>query len=165
MDRTLNGLGGILLGGWGSFVKRPPPRCQLEVTTSGLVAYLDKLTSFMFGWFKAGLFSNDFVPKLGSTIADVVPASFSGYDGERLLYGWTNAAMYGVRAKSFGTPLVWQHDGGPVNNQIFGYYVVDQSGILAFAERFCDGPFDVDRAGRKLTINPTFSTKNEREED
>lgn len=162
---TLLATGGILMGGQGSFRQGKGHRCQLEVTAEGLKDFLNKLTGYMTGWFKVGLYQNDHEPALDDDVGMYSPCTFSGYDGPQLVYGWTLAAMYGVRAKSFATELVWQHDGGPIGNDVWGYYVTDPSGTLKFAERFCDGPFAVERLGRKIKIAPTFATKNEREED
>jgi len=165
VDNGYFGTCGLRAGGQGKWGKAPGPRCQLEVTSAGLMEYLNKLTGYMKGWFKIGLYVNDHVPKLTDTISLYQQANFSGYQGAMLLYGFGQATMFGVRAKSVATTVVWTHDGGPIANDVYGYFVVNNKGILAFAERFCDGPFTVDRAGRSVKVKPVFSTKNEREED
>ena len=154
---------GVRIGGQGEWETRPAKRCQLEVVSFGLKVFLDKLTTFMENWYECGLYQNDRQPLLDDTIADYVQANFSGYLDRQVLTGWTTAAMVGPRAKSSATQLVWKHDGGPVSNLIYGYYVTDKLGNLVFAERFCDGPFEVDRAGRAIRLTPVFSAQNQRE--
>jgi len=139
-------------------------RCQLEVVRGGLSSYLKELTNLMTGWFQVGLFANDRLPLLDDLVGDYIPCDFSGYNGLRLFYGWSAPVASGVFSMSSASPIVWAHDGGPINNLVYGYYVLDRFGVLAFAERFCDGPFVLDRAGRKLVITPTFRASNEREE-
>jgi len=165
VDKTFFATGGIRLGGQGTWRKGPAPRCRLEIVTAGLTEYLDRLTLYMTGWFAIGLFQNDREPKLDDAVGNYQEATFSGYSGSKLLYGWTNAAMRGVRAKSFATPLIWKHNGGPIANDVYGYFCINNVGALAFAERFCDGPITVDRRGRSVNLTPMFSAKNEREED
>jgi len=155
--------GGLRIGGQGSWYTTPGERCQLEVVTAGLLAFAENLTTLMWGWYQLGLYQNDHKPVLGDTIAAYAPCDFSGYDGLRLIYGWTTPAISGVYAVSTALAISWMHNGGSVINDVWGYYVVDRGGILQFAERFCDGPFVIDRYGRRFTLSPTFRVSNERE--
>jgi hypothetical protein len=136
----------------------------MEIVSVGLVQFLNNLTSLMTGWFSVGLFQNKWTPRLADNLGAVVPADFPGYNGLRLLYGWTAGAMFGVRARSHADDIKWVHDGRPGTNDIYGYYVVNKAGALAFAERWCDGPFTIDRKGRSIKLTPQFEAKNERED-
>ncbi len=86
-----------------------------------------------------GLMQNAGPAQTDWTIANITPATFSGYLGPILLTAWSAAAMVGDRAVTQAAPVQWIHDGGPVNNWITGYYVLDGNGKLAWVE-FRDGP-------------------------
>lgn len=155
--------GGGESNGEGEWFNDDSHRCELTMQTNGLQQALDAVTSLQFGAWAAGLYQNDRVPKRGDVLSQYVPATFSGYVGTKRLYGWTPAGMAGKRARSTGDRLKWMHDGGTMANWIYGYYVVDLSGKLTYAERFCDGPFLIDRAGRALQLDPAFTARNENE--
>jgi hypothetical protein len=69
--------------------------------------------------------------------------------------------VVGYKARSTAPEIVFRHNGGPVTNLIYGYTVTDITGVLLFAERFCDGPVMMDREGRKLHLVPSFELQNE----
>jgi len=101
----------------------------------GILTELDLMTTRWDGIRFVGLFQNDLTILRTTTIAQIEPATFSGYVGLRPLQGWTPAALVGERAVSRAAPVTWTHDGGAAANWICGYYVVDPSGNLVWAER------------------------------
>jgi len=156
--------GGADGGGQGTFFHGPGDLCLLEVMQPELLRLVTLITTDWFAGHKVGLYQNDFNPRLNSTIANVVPCNFSGYDGLRLLYFLTPSFMGGVRAIRLAQEYIWQHDGGAIDNWVYGYYVVDLSGNLVVAERFCNGPFNMNTARRSFKLTPMFWVKNERQE-
>jgi len=151
-------------GGQGQFFHGPVDFCLLEVVEPKLLEIVRSITTDWFASHRVGLFKNDLNPRLTTTIANVVPCDFSGYDGLRLLYFLTPEFMSGVRAMRLAQEYVWQHNGGPIDNLVYGYYVVDLAGQLALAERFCDGPFNMNVSRRSFKLTPMFWVKNERKE-
>lgn len=151
-------------GGQGTFSHDPSNDCLLEVMSPELLRLVSLITTDWFAGHKVGLYQNDFNPRLDSTIANVVPCNFSGYDGLRLLYFFSPSFMSGIRATRLAQEYVWQYDGGPITNWVFGYYVVDLAGNLTIAERFCNGPFAMDQPLRQFKLTPLFWVKNERKE-
>jgi len=158
------GSGGGDGGGQGTFAHDPGDLCLLEVVQPELLRLVTQITTDWQAGHSVGLFQNDFNPRLNSTIANVVPCNFSGYDGVRLLYFLSPAFMAGIRAARLAQEYVWTHSGGPVDNWVYGYYIVDLSGALILAERFCDGPFRMNIARRQFKLTPLFWVKNERQE-
>jgi len=157
------GSGGGDGGGQGTFVPNPPDLCRGVVVASGLLSYTNLIRLEMFGNHKVGLFSNDRKPKLNDDVSFYTPCTFSGYTGEKLTYGWTSPTMQGVRAFMHSEEFVWTHNGGPIANLVYGYTVVNVYGELRFAERFCNGPFQVGTLGRQIKLTLMFTTANESE--
>lgn len=156
--------GGVDVGGQGTFVRNPGDICLLEVVQPELLRLVTLITTDWFAGHKVGLFQNDVNPRLNTTIGNIVPCNFSGYDGLRLLYFFSPAFMGGIRAIRASQEYVWTYDGGPVTNYVYGYYIVDLAGNLTVAERFCDGPFAMDVPRRQFKLTPLFWLKNERRE-
>lgn len=108
---------------------------MLVLVEGGMLEELDLLTTAWVGKRFAGLMQNFGEPDRNWTIATIQPATFSGYAGLQLISGWTPATLLGERAITSAAGLSWTHNGGPVSNWIFGYYVVNLAGDLLWAER------------------------------
>ena len=161
MDSSFYTDGGMTIGGESGHEVQASPGCNLIFCESGLIQALDTLTAKVAEGYKIGLFQNDFVPFLGMTLLNISPASFSGYGGLQLAYGWSAAVIDGVRAVSRAHPMTWVHDGGPVSCWVFGYYIVDEDGNLAWAERFCPAPHAVNSVGITVRVTPELTARNE----
>lgn len=110
--------------------------------------------------YQVGLFQNDWTPAVGDTISAATPASFGGYDGLRTISGWTSASWSAPRASATADTEVWTADGGS-GNIVYGYYVVDSLGALAWAERNPLGGFTISVAGQTYSVTPTFTRRSE----
>jgi len=161
VDVFFEGLGGLVDGGHGEFSTTNPPGCNLIVTESGLIDSLDLVLAVWEGTYKAGLFQNDITPVVATALSEIVPATFSGYAGEQVTFSWDAAVMAGVRAVTQAAALIWTHNGGPIQNWIFGYYLVSQSNTLIFAERFCPAPLPMATIGQRIRMRPRFRLGSE----
>lgn len=130
---------------------------SLVLVESGMLAELDRMTAAWAGVRFMGLFSNDLEPDRTTTIGQITPAAFSGYVGLRPLMGWSPATLLGERAVSSGALMTWAHNGGPHSGWVFGYYVVDPSGTLVWAERRPGPAVALFRAGQTYSVIPQFS--------
>lgn len=148
--------GTVRWGGQGEWAHTQLPPCRLVLPDSGLVDALAILTA---GWearWRYGLFQNDFVPRQSMTLLNITPATFSGYAGLQPCFSWSVPLVNGPYAISNAHELIWTHDGGPVGNWIYGYYVLNLGGVLMWAERFCPAPATVDKGGLSVRLKPTF---------
>lgn len=107
------------------------------------------------------LFRNDYTPVKGSVVGDFTEANFSGYAGGQVLTGWSGPAISGGRAFSNATTLVWTHNGGATSNLIYGYYVVDGSNVVWWAERNPAGPVTLSTNGQQLQVAPQYTQVSE----
>jgi hypothetical protein len=96
-------------------------------------------------------YQNDRTPKKGDLISAYVECTFSGYGGAIPLLDWTPAEVQQGRAISQPTPTGWTHNGGPIDNFIFGICIVDNANNLIFAERDPRAPYLI------TPTNPAFS--------
>lgn len=103
------------------------------------------------------LYSNNYVPVEGATLASFTEVAGGGYSRISLaIGGWTNTAgdpSFGLYAQqTFGFT-------GPTTapGTIYGYFVVDPSNVVRWAERFpgANVPF-TPIAGSSIKITPRF---------
>lgn len=125
-------------------------------------AQLRALAAFLEGaTFYAKLFRNDRIPKQTDTAAQYQEADFSGYQGQQPITAWTDPVMVDGRAYSRADSLTWQHSGGPEDNLIFGYFVVDEDGALLWAERNPAGPRIVSAGNPDYVVTPVVTETSE----
>lgn len=126
----------------------------------GALAALDLLTTAWTANRRIGLFQNDWDIMPWQGISAVVPATFSGYAGLQPITGWLSAVQSGPMAVATADQLVWSHDGGPVQNWIFGIYVVLPDGSLDWAQRFDGDPVPLFYAGHFVSYTPPFALQS-----
>ena len=161
MSTVYTSVGGGEGNGQAQFLTTRPPGCNIVVSDSGLVTQLDFLRAKWETKYRVGLFQNDGHPSLTWTLFNVVPCDFSGYSGLLQSFGWTASVVNNTRAVTEANPLTWTHNGGPIGNFVYGYYVVDDVGAYQWAERFCPAPVVVSRNGTRLRVRPSFTLRND----
>jgi hypothetical protein len=122
----------------------------------GLILALNALTAAWVGHRRIGLYQNDWDIQSSQNISAVVPATFSGYPGLLPLLHWTAAALIGPAAATSADALMWSHSGGPVQNYVFGIYVVADDGGLDWAEAITGGPIPMYGAGGIIRYVPQY---------
>lgn len=130
------------------------------IVYQGSMNAVDAWTARNTGFNRVGLFQNDLVVRPWHTLANLVPCNFSGYTGPLSLGGWTPAAMEGDQAVSRAAECIWTHNGGPVANYVFGYYIVSAAGELLLAERDPDAPVLVAVGGVLFRCVPTYTSRS-----
>jgi hypothetical protein len=134
---------------------------SLVVTTAGEKILADVLgAAYNGGPYVIRLFQNDHTPDPADVLADYTEADFSGY-AELDLDGWAAAVTVSGRAQIVATLKVWTHSAGAVDNDIYGYYVVNAGGALVWAERDPNAPVTVDTAGQEYNVLPRFTLRLE----
>lgn len=134
---------------------------SIVLVNGGLAAFVGTLRASWVGTLKIGLFQNDWFPARSSTIAEVTPCTFSGYDGLRDVVSWSMPSVVGDRVAIQAASVTWTHDGGPLSNWVIGYYVVDLSGTLLWAERRAGGSVPMYGAGQTAGVIPAFSLRSQ----
>jgi len=134
----------------------------LKVVKDELLKTLNaQLALFAAGPYQIGLYKNNKTPADTDTISDYTPADFSGYSGLQNLTAWSSAAWVSPRALATHSALTWTHSGGGTANDIYGYYVVDGSGNLAWAERSPVAPVSMASGGATYQVTPQYTRRSE----
>jgi len=105
------------------------------------------------------LFQNNYVPLLTDVVAAYTEATFSGYASQTL--AWGSAFINGsIQAEIDATPLTFTRSAGATSNTIYGIYVIDNAGVLTYAERF-PAPVSMSSAGDAITYTPKATLINQ----
>jgi hypothetical protein len=120
---------------------------------------LNSLLSFLLnginGKYTLRLFVNNYQPTAADTVADYTEATFPGYAAQ-LIPLWEAPITNGGQASSYAPTVyfVLTGGGGPFN--IYGYFVTDQNGNLAWAQRDPAAPVPVVNVGDAYPITPAL---------
>lgn len=131
----------------------------LYVADDSLRLQLDDLAARWVG-FKTGLFVADRTFAPGDTAADYLPieATFPGY-ARQPITAWTAAVVSAVNTVSIlGTLCVWTRGLGGAPESVYGYFVVDASGRLRWAEKRPNGPLAFNSSGSTFSFSPSFAS-------
>lgn len=107
------------------------------------------------------LFKNDRTPRPTDTAAMYTAADFSGYVGPQALVGWVPPFIAAGRALTFSAALQWRHNGGGVDNNIYGVFILDDGGDLWWAERDPRAPVLISPANRDYFYVARFAESSE----
>jgi hypothetical protein len=98
------------------------------------------------------LFKNNFTPDVNSVLADFTIANFSGYAS--LAAGWGARSLDGGGlAQCFSVIADFLHDGGATANDVYGWYIQDDTAakVLA-ANRLAAPPVVMDSVGDLIQL-------------
>jgi hypothetical protein len=98
-----------------------------------------------------GLFQNNIVPNLTTTLGDLTVADFTGY-APVTVTAWDATHLDPITGEPViesTTPLVFTQTGTTIVNTIYGLYLEDGSGNLLSAEKF-DTPIQMDTTGKQI---------------
>lgn len=113
------------------------------IPEEGLMNLLSLVTGA--GWdFEVRLYKNDLTPDPATVMGDLTPATYSGYAPIPLSDLPDPELTPGGKARVQMGEVSFLHDGGPVANSCYGYYVVATQGddeLFLWAERFEEAPF------------------------
>ena len=134
---------------------------MLVFVNDGLERALEVLITEMEAGWELGLYKNDWTPAQGDDIGDVTACDFSGYTGLEPLANFSAPVQDGTRWKTEADPIVQSHNGGGTSNLVYGYYVVNGSGVLMYAERDPSGPRLMAGSGDVYTVIPRVTDRSE----
>jgi hypothetical protein len=101
------------------------------------------------------LYTSDTIPSEGDTVADYTEATGGDYAELQLIADdWTVTS--GAPTSASYPEVIFSFTGGVGN--IYGYYIVRAvSGELLWAERFTNGPFNVQNNGDEIKVTPNIT--------
>ena len=101
------------------------------------------------------LYTNDYTPLETDTISNYTEATGGGYALIQLASAnWT--IVPGNPSQGTHTQVTWTFTGSVGN--VYGYYITRRTtGDLMWAERFTNGPFNIQNNGDEIRITPRLS--------
>lgn len=135
---------------------------SLIVMKDQLQRNLDAFLVGVGGAYTYHLYQNNVSIVSGTTVlTDFVEATFSGYGTGLVVGSWNASTWVDPRAIADAAPLYWTHNGGATSNLIYGYFVTDGGGLLAWAEVNPSGPITINAAGQTYAVIPRYSRRSE----
>lgn len=131
----------------------------LVLVEFGQLSFLDLLLSGS-DW-KAFPYQNDRHPKAADTVDLYTEATFDGYSGPQSLLSWEAAEFIDGRALARHPALAWVHNGGGIDNYLFGICVVDADFNLIWAARDPRAPVYVRPQSPSYVYQPVLSVAAE----
>lgn len=102
------------------------------------------------------LYSNNKTPAETDTEADYTEAAGSGYSSISLTGASWGAASLGAPSSIAYAQQTFTLTGALGN--VYGYYLTQTtSGKLVYAERFSDGPYNIQNNGDQIKVTPTIT--------
>ena len=132
---------------------------MLLVPDVGLTNLLDLLTAAWGDTLEVGLFNTAHAPDPSDVPGTytAIEATFPGY-ARQTLENWTPALLIASGfAQTEADVVTWTRGAGAGTEDIFGYFVLDASGNLLWAESPPWAPVTIDTLGQQLAFLPRFS--------
>ena len=133
---------------------------SLKIVDIGLSKMLDKLLTAYGNTMQLCLFQNNITPVGSDTLATYQEATFPGYVRQAIT-GWLPSTVAASVATSNATQVSFQRSATGTAQTIFGYFVLDGSGNLLFAERDPAAPITLTNQGDTYLITPKFTYLSE----
>ena len=101
------------------------------------------------------LFTNNVTPGESDTAGTYTEATGSGYAAKTLTgSSWTVATAAGTTSATYAQQT-WTFTGALGN--VYGYYYIRaDTGVLMTAERFTNGPYNIQNNGETISVTPTL---------
>lgn len=103
-----------------------------------------------------GLYRNDVTPDRATVLADLTEADWASY-GRLAMGGWTPATVVAHLGLIVQNPQVFVYDGTGGTMDIYGYFVVDNSGHLLWVQRDPSAPTTLSLSSPFYAVAPRFS--------
>lgn len=95
------------------------------------------------------------------TLADLEECDFSGYAAQDIV-GWQPAELAGIRDRASAAAAVFLHNGGATANDVWGYYVTNQSETkLLWFERHPNGKYTLQALGDTYPVFVAYTQRSE----
>jgi len=122
-----------------------------------------RVNYFNGGDLRAGLFQDDYTPTDTDVLADytAIEADFDGY-AAAAMGGFVAVFLAAGKAYTAQAPIVWVPSGSGTPNDIYGFFVFDNSaGLLLWAGRFSSPPIVVTGPTTPVVYTPSFTLASE----
>lgn len=120
-------------------------------------AEVKALTAWLATGKQLKLFTNNVTPGQTDVAATFTEAAGNGYAAKALTGGaWTMTEGVGAPSSAAYAQQIFTFTGALGN--VYGYYVVETSdGTICWAERFTDGPYNIQNNGDQIKVTPAIT--------
>jgi hypothetical protein len=129
---------------------------SLKIVDVGLPKMLDKLLTAYGNTLQLCLFTNNYTPAAGDTLANYTEATFPGY-ARQAVSNWIPSTVAASVATSNADQKQFQRNATGTGQAVYGYFVLDGAGALLFAERDPAAPITLTNQGDTYLITPKFT--------
>jgi hypothetical protein len=134
---------------------------RLSIVSGGLLSALATLRTSWIPGVQIGLGAADITPDQTTSLAVIQPCIWSGYPGLLVLGAWGAPVLVGPRAQITGPQVIYTHNGGPISETVFTYYIVDAVGALLWVQRLPLGPVTMYAPAQQLRVTPVLTLRSE----
>lgn len=131
----------------------------LKVTNAGEIRLITHMIVDSARTLTVRLYQNDYTPVDNSAASNFTESTFGGYTSRTLVPGSWNTATTNASGKAeirYSSDLTWA---ATSTQTVHGYYVLDSTGTVLWAERFAQPRALID--GDSLSLSPAFTLKSE----
>jgi hypothetical protein len=129
---------------------------SLKIVDVGITKMLDKLLGAYGNTLQLCLYQNNYTPAAGDTLANYTEATFAGYT-RQAISNWIPSTLAASVATSNADQKQFQRSATGTAQTIYGYFVLDGTGNLLFAERDPAAPITLTAQGDTYLITPKFT--------
>ena len=101
------------------------------------------------------LYTNNKTPAEGDTVSSYTAATASGYSSSSLsTASWSIGTVSGTSSALYNNGITFTFGTAASTQNVYGYYVTDNSSNLLWAEIFPGAPFALPASGGEIAIRP-----------
>lgn len=124
---------------------------------NGLVTFLTRMVTP--GWL-FHLYTNNYTPTLGDTLANYTEATFAGYAAQAALAAAWTFSQVSAHVGALQAPNVSFSNTSGSSQSVYGYYITDAAAtVLLGAARFDSGPIVIP-TGQSQGVTPILSNSS-----
>lgn len=133
---------------------------SLKFAGSVLQGQLDAITGALLGGYIVHLFQNSANPSETSVLSDFTESTFPGYSAQAGV-GFPASSLVGSVAESVDSQIVFTASTGTFSENVYGYYVTNNTGGYLYGELNPAGAVTMNTPGQIYAVTPRLTQANQ----